>query len=232
MSNDEDRIAAGVQVSWSWAEIDTVLLDMDGTLLDLNFDNYFWLELVPHRYGQARGLSLAAARARLTPMFAACHGTLNWYCTDYWSRELGLDIAALKHEIRDRVRFLEGAERFLKTLRDWGKRLVLVTNAHRDSLQVKAGRTELASYFERCTSSHDYGAAKEHPGFWEALRSDVPFDPQRTLFIDDSLPVLRAARAHGLAHLVTITQPDSTLPPRVVEEFPAVRRVADLLEVA
>lgn len=218
-------------MAWSWREIDTVLLDMDGTLLDLHFDNYFWLEFVPHRYAQARALSLADARAVLAPMFAGCHGTLNWYCTDYWSRELNLDIAGLKHEIGDRVRFLEGAERFLATLRQWGKRLVLVTNAHRDSLAVKAARTELASYFERCSSSHDYGAAKEHPEFWQALRSDLDFEPRRTVFIDDSLAVLRTARAQGLEHLVTITQPDSTLPPRVVEEFPAVRRVADLLDV-
>ena len=228
----EHRTSVDVQVPWAWSDIDTVLLDMDGTLLDLRFDNYFWLEFVPHRYAQAQAISLSAAHDVLSPKFAACRGTLNWYCTDYWSRELGLDIAALKHEIRDQVRFLEGAERFLNTLRMWGKRLVLITNAHRDSLQVKAHRTELASYFERCTSSHDYGAAKEHPDFWQALRSDFPFDPQRTLFVDDSLAVLRMARAQGITHLVTITQPDSTLPPRAIEEFPAVRRVADLLEVA
>ncbi|MET0985715.1 MAG: GMP/IMP nucleotidase [Steroidobacteraceae bacterium] len=221
-----------VQVPWAWSDIDIALLDMDGTLLDLRFDNYFWLELVPHRYAQAHAISLNAARDVLSPKFAACHGTLNWYCIDYWSRELGLDIAALKHEIRDQVRFLEGAERFLKTLRQWGKRLVLITNAHRNSLQVKALRTELGSYFERCTSSHDYGAAKEQPGFWQALRNDISFDSQRTLFVDDSLAVLRMARAQGIAHLVTITQPDSTLPPRSIEEFPAVRRVADLLELA
>lgn len=216
-------------VTVPWRDIDTVLLDMDGTLLDLRFDNYFWSELVPSRYAEARAMPLAAARDVLVPMFAAWQGTLNWYCTDFWSRELELDIARLKHEIREQVRFLEGAERFLDTVRAWGKRLVLVTNAHRDSLEVKCGRTDLTGYFERLVSSHDYGSPKEHSDFWIALHGEVGFDPRRTLFVDDSLAVLRAARAQGIAHLITITQPDSTLRPRVVEEFPAVRRVLDLL---
>ena len=220
---------APMQIPWSWHDIDTVLLDMDGTLLDLRFDNYFWQELVPCRYARSRAISVTQARAVLTPKFAAHQGTLNWYCTDFWSRELGLDIAALKHEIGDQVRFLHGAERFLETVRRWGKHLVLVTNAHRDSLSVKAGRTQLARYFDRLTSSHDYRAPKEHPDFWQALRRQVAFEPQRTLFVDDSLAVLRAAQAHGIKHLVTISQPDSTLPPRKVGDFLAVRRVADLL---
>lgn len=38
----------------AWQEIDTVLLDMDGTLIDLHFDNYFWQRLVPERWGQER----------------------------------------------------------------------------------------------------------------------------------------------------------------------------------
>ena len=28
--------------------VDLVLLDMDGTLLDLHYDSHFWLDYVPH----------------------------------------------------------------------------------------------------------------------------------------------------------------------------------------
>ena len=45
----------------AWQEVDTVLLDMDGTLLDLAFDNYFWQTLVPETWGAARGLNLQEA---------------------------------------------------------------------------------------------------------------------------------------------------------------------------
>ena len=75
----------------AWQEIETVLLDMDGTLIDLHFDNYFWQQLVPEQWGAARGLDLASAQQALAPVFAGVAGTLNWYCLDHWRRELGLD---------------------------------------------------------------------------------------------------------------------------------------------
>ena len=212
-----------------WNEIDTVLLDMDGTLLDLRFDNYFWLEILPERYAQRHELSLAAARARLAPLFIAKQGTLDWYCIDFWSRELSLDIAMLKREACAEMRFLPGAERFLQALHEGGRDPVLVTNAHRGVLAIKAAQTGLARYFRRIVSSHDFGAPKEHPHFWLRLQAQLGFDPQRCLFVDDSLPVLKAARAHGIGQIFAITRPDSTQHPRQVADFAAVDSVEQLL---
>lgn len=212
-----------------WPGIDTVLLDMDGTLLDLRFDNYFWQQAIPERYALQHGLSLAQARERLEPRFAAKQGTLEWYSTDYWSRELDLDIVALKHELREIVRYLPGAERFLETLRANRLRVVLVTNAHPDSLRIKASQTGLLQYLDVAISSHQYGAPKEHPKFWERLQSELGYDLRRTLFVDDSLAVLRAARGHGIGHIVAVEHPDTTQERRVIEEFPAVHAVVELL---
>jgi putative hydrolase of the HAD superfamily len=212
-----------------WDAIDTVLLDMDGTLLDLRFDNYFWLEWVPLKFGESRGMHLEDAQAQLAPRFAAQQGSLSWYCTDFWSRELSLDIAALKREAREQICWLPGAEEFLRTLRLSGpKRLLLVTNAHQDSLAIKAEHTGLGRHFDALVSSHQYGFPKEDGGFWRALESEHAFTRERTLFIDDSLPVLRAARAHGIGNLVAVTHPDSTRRIRECDEFPSVARVAYL----
>src|SRR5262245_16141343 len=93
-----------------WTRIDTVLLDMDGTLLDLRFDNSFGLDLIPREYGKRHGMDEPAARAELAPRFDAHRGTLNWYCTEFWSRELELDVAALKHDAREHIAWLPGAE--------------------------------------------------------------------------------------------------------------------------
>jgi len=212
-----------------WEEIDTVLLDMDGTLLDLRFDNYFWLEILPERYAQRHDLSLAEARARLAPLFVAKQGTLDWYCIDFWSRELSLDIAMLKRAASAEVRFLPGAERFLQSLHEQGHDPVLVTNAHRGVLEIKAAQTGLARYFRRIVSSHDFGAPKEHPRFWSQLQAHLGFDPQRCLFVDDSLPVLNAARAHGIGHIFAIARPDSTQHARRITDFPSVECVDQLL---
>lgn len=218
-----------------WDAVDVVLLDMDGTLLDLQFDNYFWLQLVPRRYALRHSLTLDAARAELTPRFAARQGTLDWYCTDYWSRELDLDIAGLKQEVREQVRFLPGAEQFLATLRrhaqQRGLRTALVTNAHRDSLAVKVRQTRLTRYFDAVVSSHQYGAPKETAEFWRKAQDELKFDPDRTLFVDDSLAVLRAAREHGIAQIFAISKPDSAQDQRQIAEFPAVPAIVDLLPI-
>jgi len=213
-----------------WNDVETVLLDMDGTLLDLRFDNYFWLEVLPERYARRHELSLEAAQAALEPRFVAKQGTLDWYCIDFWSRELSLDVAELKREVRAHVRFLPGAEQFLRALHERGLDPVLVTNAHRDVLGIKTEQTGLARYFRRVVSSHDFGVPKEHPQFWSQLQALLTFDPARCLFVDDRIAVLNAARAHGIGQIFAITRPDSTQHPRQVEGFPAVERVEELLE--
>ncbi|TRO13067.1 GMP/IMP nucleotidase [Ectopseudomonas mendocina] len=216
--------------SLPWHQIDTVLLDMDGTLLDLHFDNHFWLKHLPQRYAEHHGISLALAEAELLPLFRQHAGTLNWYCTDFWSRELKLSIRELKREVADLIALRADAELFLRALREAGKRVVLITNAHRDSLSLKMERVELAPWFERLISSHDYGFPKENQQFWFALRQDVGFDPARSLFIDDSLPILRSAGQFGVAHLLAVRQPDSQTAPKDTEEFDAVEDYQELLQ--
>ncbi|WP_263146123.1 GMP/IMP nucleotidase [Pseudomonas sp. RIT-PI-AD] len=212
-----------------WPEIDTVLLDMDGTLLDLHFDNHFWMEHVPQRYAERHGISRAMAELELLPLFREHAGTLNWYCTDFWTRELDLPIREIKREVAHLIALRPDADTFLAALRAAGKRVALITNAHRDSLTLKLERIELAPWFDRLISSHDYGFPKEDPQFWQALQADFGFDPARSLFIDDSLPILRSARRFGIGHLLAVRRPDSRKPAKDTEEFAAVEDYRDLL---
>jgi putative hydrolase of the HAD superfamily len=211
-----------------WSSYETILFDMDGTLLDLKFDNYFWQQLIPARYAEHHGLSGEEAVRILAPRFAQRQGTLEWYCLDFWSRELGLDVRALKREAEDHIDFLPDVPDFLATIRELGKRLVLVTNAHHGSLEVKLARTGLDEWLDAVHTSHDLGLPKEHPGFWERLRAVEPFDPAHTVLVDDSLPVLRSAHDYGIARVIAIRRPDSTRPARDIDEFHAVDGVTDL----
>ncbi|WP_409277592.1 GMP/IMP nucleotidase [Pseudomonas defluvii] len=214
----------------NWRDIDTVLLDMDGTLLDLHYDNHFWLEHLPQRYAELHGVSRAMAELELQPLFEKNAGSLNWYCLDFWSAELNLPIRELKLETADLIALRPDADVFLAAIRDAGKRVVLITNAHRDSLSVKLERVALAPYFERLISSHDYGFPKEDPQFWSALQADINFDPARSLFIDDTLAILRSAQTFGVAHLLAVRQPDSRKGPRDTQEFAALDDYRTLLE--
>lgn len=212
-----------------WSRIDTVLLDMDGTLLDLRFDNWFWQEHIPGRYADAHGLTTEAARERLEPKFRAMRGTLHWYCIDYWSRELGLDIAAIKRKTLGRVGYLPGALGFLRRLAGSGKRRVLVTNAHPVTLAIKNERVDIMTHFDACYSTHAFDAPKEHAEFWPRLQVREPFAAERTLIVDDSLGVLQAAHSFGVAWLRAVRQPDSGHPAQPTGQFTGVDKVADLL---
>jgi len=213
-----------------WERVETVLLDMDGTLLDLAFDNRFWRELVPQRLADARGTDVETAWKLLVPLFEATHGTLDWYCLEYWSRELRLDLAALKRAVRHEIAWLPRSREFLERLRRSGRRVVLVTNAHPETLAIKDAHLDLGRHFDAVYSSHRFGAPKEAQDFWSGLAAVEPFRSDATLFADDSLPVLRAARSHGLGQVFAISRPDSRQPPRHVEEFPSVEALHQLAE--
>jgi putative hydrolase of the HAD superfamily len=214
-----------------WSGIDHVLLDMDGTVLDLAFDTHFWRDIVPLRYAQAQGIAEEQAREWLEPHFTGLQGRLEWYCLDHWSRLTGLNLAQLKHESRERIAVLPGSQAFLDAVRASGRSLWLVTNAHRDSWQLKMAQTGLAGHFDRILCSHDFGLPKEHPGFWPALQARHAFEPRRALFADDSLPVLRTARDFGFAVVLAIRHPDSSQPKRDIAEFAAVDRLEQLLPI-
>lgn len=212
-----------------WQAVSTVLLDMDGTLLDLRFDSWFWSELVPAHYGIRHGLERDEVLRRLAPEFEARQGTLEWYCLDFWSETLDIDLHGLKHNVSHEIRFLPGVPKFLTRIRSMGKRLVLVTNAHVGILKLKLVRTGLDSYFDAIYSSHDFGVPKEAADFWRRLNAVEPFENHSSLFADDSLPVLVSAREYGIRHVIGIRKPDSEQPPREMDDFAAVDALVDLI---
>lgn len=215
----------------NWSEIDTVLFDMDGTLLDLHFDNYFWEQHVPEAIAARTGISAELAWQQLRAQYQSMHGKLDWYCIDYWTDRLQLDIQGMKEASRDRIAVRANVEPMLKQLRSMNKKLLLVTNAHPGSLNLKMQHTGLQQHFDRTISSHTLGKAKENPGFWQALRDFEPFEPQRSVLFDDNLHVLRQAQAEGIRHLYAIKQPDSRRNPLPPEEFMQIEDFADLFKV-
>lgn len=212
-----------------WNSVDTVLLDMDGTLLDLYFDNHFWLEHLPLRYAERHGISAEQARTQLIDAFAAQRGTLSWYCVDYWSQQLQLNIGELKREIRHLIAIRPHVEDFLQRLHGNQRQVWLVTNAHRKSLNIKMAHTGIERWFDRVISSHDLAHPKEHAEFWRRLQAAHAFDPARTLLIDDTAAVLEAAHAFGIRHLLTLLQPDSRQERREHTEFPGILHFDEIM---
>lgn len=212
----------------NWDEIETIMLDMDGTLLDLHFDNYFWQEYLPECWGRLNGLEIDAAKAVLTPRFKSMEGTLAWYCLDYWSDELDMDIFMLKHDVEHLIKTRPYTIELLCKLNEMDKKVVLVTNSHEKILDVKLEKTEIKKYFDLIVSAHELGSPKEHMEFWKLLSNIVQFSQEKTLFIDDNLTVLQTAQDYGIRYLLSIARPDSQLPERSSTDYFSIKDFREL----
>ncbi|WP_111976977.1 GMP/IMP nucleotidase [Algibacillus agarilyticus] len=205
-----------------WKDIDTVLLDMDGTLLDLHFDNYFWVEYLPKRYAEIKQVPHEESQRYIAGLCDKYHGQLEWYCLDFWGKELALDIPLIKREIAHLIQMRSDVPAFLTALKATNKRVVLVTNAHPDSLSLKIEKTQLSEYIDELISTHQFGVTKESLSLWQQLEQYVNFDKERTLFIDDSIGILEVARTFGIKHIVAIENPDSKQAAREITEFDSI----------
>jgi putative hydrolase of the HAD superfamily len=207
---------------------DTLMLDMDGTLLDLAYDNYMWMEHIPAAYARAKDVPEEVAREHLYATFKRLEGKLDWYCLDHWSNELELDVVGLHREQNGRIGFLPGAKQFLETAADHHVRLLLVTNSHQHTLDIKTEVTDIVDYFDDVYTSHALGHAKEDQLFWQALKKAENFDPAKTLFVDDNVSVLQSARDFGVGMLLHITRPDTGRPAKEHAGFTGIEGVGDL----
>lgn len=205
-----------------WSEISTVLLDMDGTILDLHFDNQFWLFHLPKRFAETAGISEEKAREELLSHYQRVEGTIQWYCLDYWAEQTNLPINDLKKELQHLIQLRDDAHDFLIALKESGREVILVTNAHPDSLSLKIEQTQLDKYFDKLYSTHQFGVTKESQLLWQRLQKEVNFDTNNTLFVDDSVNILQSAKDFGIAHLLAVANPDSKQAPRKIEQFQAI----------
>jgi HAD superfamily hydrolase (TIGR01509 family) len=210
---------AGAEDKLDWSQIDTVLLDMDGTLLDLNFDLHFWMEYMPLVFANKHNLTHDEAKAKIYPILRAEEGKLHWYCLDYWQKIFELDIAQLKEDVAHLIQIHPFVLEFLTQARQHNKRIYLVTNAHRKTIQLKMRVTNLEGYFDDIITSHDYGVAKEDQGFWQKLDESINLDKTKSVFFDDSAHVLKSAKKFGIGTVVAISKPSSKIETKVVEGF-------------
>jgi putative hydrolase of the HAD superfamily len=215
----------------NWDEIDDVLLDMDGTLLDRHFDNFFFEEELPRRYAVLHGLTFENSRDRLMAMYRSVEGELAWTDLHYWTKQVGIDVVAMHKELDHMIGFLPGAEEFLRHLRQLGKRVTIVTNAHEAGVSVKTAKTGLDRHVDRILDAFEVGHLKMRPEYWPACRRLLGFDPARSLFMDDDEGCLIAAQHYGVAHLIHSAKSSSQLPPTPLAQFVSVTGFSTLLNV-
>jgi putative hydrolase of the HAD superfamily len=203
---------------------------MDGTLLDLTFDNQFWVHHIPKKLAASTGLSLEESYEKMRKEYEQVHGEIQWYCLDYWAEQLGLDIMSAKRELMHLIRMRPDAIPFLDALKHSQREVVLVTNAHPDSLSLKIEKTQLDTHIDTLISTHQFGVTKESQLLWQRLHAHLDFDPQHTLFVDDSQRILDAAKEFGIAYTLGITNPDSEQAENEIIGHPTTNNYLQIIE--
>ena len=213
----------------NWNEIDDVLLDMDGTLLDRHFDNFFFEEELPRRYAVRHGLPLEESRDRLMAMYRSVEGELAWTDLHYWTERVGIDVVAMTKELDHMIGFLHGAEEFLLHLRHLEKRVTIVTNAHESGVAIKVAKTGIDRHVDRIVNAFEVGYLKMRPEYWPSCQRLLGFDPARSLYMDDDEGCLVAAKKFGVAHLIHSAKSSSQLPSAPLTQFFSVTGFSSLL---
>jgi len=210
-------------------DIQFVLLDMDGTLLDLYFDDYFWGHLVPEKYAERHDMTFGAAKDYLYKTYKSHEKTLNWCDIDFWSKELKLDIPALKEQIRHLIEVHPHVIDFLKLMKKQKKKIFLLTNAHYKTVKIKFKKTQIGEYFDDILCSFNVGHPKEYIEFWEGAQKKLKFDKEHSLFIDDTEDVMRTAREFGIKYLLFKTYASPKLEVKKSKEFLTIRDFRELM---
>ncbi len=212
-------------------EIKTVLLDMDGTILDKYYDDYFWEVYVPQKYAEKEQISLEDARRILFSMYKAEEGTLNWTDVYFWSRKTGLNILQLKKEVAYLINPHPDAEDFLKFISSDGKKVYLVTNAHNSVMELKLKKTGFNKYFHGVFTSFDIGYPKEKLEFWERLKEKVFFEPEYSIFIDDTEEILHTAKLSGIKFPILRAVSSSRSIPKKSENFLTIMKFQEIIDL-
>ncbi len=214
-----------------WENIDTILLDMDGTLLDLHFDLHFWMEYLPLAFANKHNLTHKSAKEKIHPMLRAEQGKLHWYCVDYWQKIFELDIVKLKEDVSHLIQIHPFVLEFLVEAKQHHKKIYLVTNAHRKTIHLKMRITNLEEHFDRIVSSHDYNAAKEEQKFWQKMSHELDLDKTKSVFFDDSLSVLESAKKFGIGTVVAMSKPSSQMGIEEKQGFINIENFAAMMPV-
>lgn len=209
--------------------IEHVLLDMDGTLLDRYFDDYFWEHLVPEKYAEKHNITFGKAREELLKKYKAHEGTLNWTDIDFWSKELDLDILALKEQIRHLIEVHPNVEDFLKILMENKIKTFIVTNAHYKVLDMKLKKTDLGKYLEGAITSFDIGFPKERIEFWQKAENRIGFQKEKTLLVDDTIEILKTAREYGIKYLIYKAKSNSKIKTLPSSDFKTILDFSELI---
>ena len=212
-----------------WNAIDTVLLDMDGTLLDDHYEDFFWDVEVPKRYAAKYIITTKEANKRLQKLYYKHEKSMAWSDIDFWEKELDMKLWSIRHQLRHLVRLHPHTIRFLRFLKKHKKRIYLVTASHPKDIDFKFGYSKIGGYFDGICTSFDFGISKHDKLFWKNLQKKLKYDNNRTLFADDKEKIVRVAKSSGIKWVIVKSKSSSKKPANMPKNLLYVHHFDDII---
>ncbi len=175
--------------------------DLDGTLIDKNFDDAIWLVELPKLYARQNGTTMEKAKEIFFAEYRKIGpNRLEWYDIGHWFEKMGLDVPARKvvEDLRHKILLYPDVLPALRRLEKSGTRMAVFTNSPRMFTEIKIKAEGLGSFFEKivCVPS-DYRKVKGHDGAFERFAGELGVEACDITHVGDSyeidyLPALRA----------------------------------------
>jgi FMN phosphatase YigB (HAD superfamily) len=169
--------------------ISVISFDMDGTITDPSFVDSVWLEDIPRLYAIRNSVSFEDAITYVKREYEKVgRERLEWYDLSYWTEKFGLDVSPedVLGSFQHRIRVFPEVNEVLEECKDKGFRLIIVTNARREFVNLELERTKIGRYFERVFSStSDFGLVKKTVSLYQKVCGIMGVSPGEMAHVGD-----------------------------------------------
>jgi putative hydrolase of the HAD superfamily len=203
-----------------------ILSDLDGVILNLDYDIKFWESWLPEHVASQSNRSLKEIKIQIQAEIDAQRGTLNFYDLNYWDDLLNVDCMEIIREQEEKCSFLEGSYEALQRLSTLKNPKYILTNGDPRIQEYKAETQNFLEFFNSIFYSMHVGYPKESKEFWALARHNLNLEFEDAIFIDDDLKVVTAAAKAGIKQVAWITPGKNRILQNRVETFASL---ADLV---
>ena len=199
-------------------DIECLLIDMDGVILDNAYDNDFWQNQIPEVIADNKGIAFDDAKRLAIQIFNYKKNTKDWYDVDYWSNMLDIDIEAQKRSEKSfsRISLYDGVIDTLSVLKNKTK-MILITNAHRKTLNIKLEKYNLTPYFDEMVCAHELNYVKEDIQLWYMLRSKYRLDYEKPLLVEDTINNINVGLSAGISGAIYVGDEKFTVSDKIIK---------------
>ena len=203
-----------------------ILSDLDGVILNLDYDIKFWGSWLPAHVASKSNQSLDEIRLKIQTEIDIQRGTLNFYDLNYWDDLLNIDCMQIIKEKEEKCSYLDGAYEALQRLSVLKSPKHILTNGDPRIQEYKAETQDFLEFFDSIFYSMHIGYPKESQEFWALARHNLNLDFEDAMFIDDDFKVVTTAAKAGIKQVVWITPGKNRILQNGVETFASLADLA------